>query len=126
MQEYLPLASFLFLGAFMAGAAMLTAKLIAFESAPNPNKNETYECGVVTFGDARIQFKVGYYLFALLFMVFDIEALFLFPCAAVFRQAITGVSGLTTFIVMADLGLFIFILSASLIYAWRKGALKWG
>jgi len=126
MQEYLPLASFLFLGAFMAGAAMLTAKLIAFESRPNPKKNEAYECGVETFGDARIQFKVGYYLFALLFMVFDIEALFLFPCASVYRSAIAGVSGLNTFIVMADLGLFIFILSAGLIYAWRKGALKWG
>jgi NADH:ubiquinone oxidoreductase subunit 3 (subunit A) len=126
MQEYLPLASFLFLGAFMAGAAMLTAKLIAFESKPNIHKNEAYECGVETFGDARIQFKVGYYLFALLFMVFDIEALFLFPCATVFRKAIGGVSGLTTAIVMADLGLFIFILGAGLVYAWRKGALKWG
>lgn len=126
MQEYLPLASFLFLGVFMAGAAMITAKLIAFESKPNPDKNEAYECGMDTFGDARIQFKVGYYLFALLFLVFDIEALFLFPCATVFREAIAGVSGLTTFIVMADLGLFLFILGASLIYAWRKGALKWG
>jgi len=126
MQEYLPLASFLFLGAFMAGAAMLTAKLIAFESKPNRFKNETYECGVETFGDARIQFKVGYYIFALLFLVFDIEALFLFPCAAVFRKAIAGVSGLTTAIVMADLGLFIFILGSGLIYAWRKGVLKWG
>jgi NADH-quinone oxidoreductase subunit A len=126
MQEYLPLASFLFLGAFMAGAAMLTAKLIAFESKPNPSKNETYECGIEPFGDAHIQFKVGYYLFALLFMVFDIEALFLFPCATVFRTAIAGASGLSTFVVMADLGLFMFILGAGLAYAWRKGVLKWG
>ena len=126
MQEYLPLASFLFLGAFMAGAAMLLAKLIAFESKPNPHKTEPYECGVEPFGSARIQFKVGYYIFALLFLVFDVEALFLFPCASVFHQAIAGVSGLTTFIVMADLGLFLFILATGLVYAWRKGALKWG
>ena len=126
MQDYLPLAFFLPLGLFMAGSAMLTAKLIAFESKPNAHKNEAYECGIETFGDARIQFKVGYYLFALLFMVFDIEALFLFPCLRVFKGAVAGMEGLTRIIVLADLAIFVAVLVGGLAYAWRKGALKWG
>jgi NADH:ubiquinone oxidoreductase subunit 3 (subunit A) len=84
---------------------------------PNSAKNSTYECGVETVGDTWVQFKVQYYIFALVFLVFDIEVVFLYPWAVAYNRlplfgAIEGV-------------IFILILGAALIYAWRKGALEW-
>ena len=78
-----------------------------------------------TIGNARIQFKVGYYLFALLFLVFDIEALFLFPVMMYFKQIVTGQAGLSPAIVIIDLAIFMAILVSGLAYAWKKGILKW-
>lgn len=84
---------------------------------PNPIKQQTYECGIETVGDTWIQFKVQYYIYALVFVVFDIEAVFLFPIAAAFGQ-------LDLFAVGATL-LFIFLLADGLIYAWSRGVLEW-
>ena len=84
---------------------------------PNPAKNSTYECGVETIGEAWVQFKAQYYLYALIFVVFDVEAVFLFPWAVVY-----GKLGLYAFVEMV---LFIAILTGGLLYAWRKGALEW-
>ena len=84
---------------------------------PGKVKNSTYECGEETIGSAWVQFNVGYYLFGLIFLVFDIEAAFLFPWAVVIREV--GVLGLIEII------LFIFVLLVGLAYAWRKGALEW-
>ena len=78
MSEYIILSIFLFLGAFIAAAATVTGLLLGYRTKNTKNKMAPYECGMETIGNARIQFKVGYYLFALLFLVFDIEALFLF------------------------------------------------
>jgi NADH-quinone oxidoreductase subunit A len=78
-----------------------------------------------TIGNARIQFKVGYYLFALLFLVFDIEALFLFPVLANFREIMSGNTPLSPVVVIVDLVIFIAILVSGLAYAWKKGILKW-
>ena len=80
-----------------------------------------YECGMETIGNARIQFKVGYYLFALLFLVFDIEALFLFPVMMNFREIMAGHTALLTSIVIVDLAIFMAILVSGLAYAWKKG-----
>jgi NADH-quinone oxidoreductase subunit A len=84
---------------------------------PNKVKRETYECGIETLGDAWVQFKVQYYLYALVFLIFDIEMLFLFPWAVAYNQ-------LPLFAVVA-MAVFIGILAVGLVYAWRKGALEW-
>ena len=78
-----------------------------------------------TIGNARIQFKVGYYLFALLFLVFDIEALFLFPVMMNFKEIMAGHTALPPSVVVIDLIIFIAILVSGLAYAWKKGILKW-
>ncbi len=84
---------------------------------PNRAKNATYECGMETIGDTWVQFKAQYYLFALIFVVFDVEAVFLFPWAVAYNQL-----GLYA---LAEMVLFIAVLAGGLIYAWRKGALEW-
>ena len=97
-------------------AAMTIAKLIAPRSF-NPQKGEPYECGIPTRGGSWVQFKVGYYLFAILFLMFDVETVFLFPWAVVVRDM--GVQALVSVV------FFIVILVLGLAYAWRKGALEW-
>ena len=83
----------------------------------NPQKGEAYECGIPTRGKSWMQFKVGYYLFAILFLMFDVETVFLFPWAAVVQDL--GVRGLVGIL------FFLLILVLGLAYAWRKGALEW-
>ena len=83
----------------------------------NPQKGEAYECGIPTRGKSWMQFKVGYYLFAILFLMFDVETVFLFPWAVVVQDL--GVYGLVSIL------FFLVILVLGLAYAWRKGALEW-
>ena len=83
----------------------------------NPQKGEAYECGIPTRGKSWMQFKVGYYLFAILFLMFDVETVFLFPWAAVVQDlGVYGLAGILFFLVILVLGLA---------YAWRKGAFEW-
>ena len=84
---------------------------------PNPVKNAIYECGEKTIGTAWVQFNVGFYIFGLLFLVFDVEAAFLFPWAVIVKTM--SVAGLVEAFV------FIGILVFGLAYAWKKGALEW-
>ena len=84
---------------------------------PNPIKQQSYECGIETVGDTWVQFKVQYYIYALVFVVFDVEAIFLFPIAAAYGQ-------LGLFAVGAA-ALFIFLLADGLLYAWGRGVLEW-
>ena len=125
MSEYIILSIFLFLGAFIAAAATVTGLLLGYRTKKTKNKMAPYECGMATIGNARIQFKVGYYLFALLFLVFDIEALFLFPVMMNFREIMAGHTALPPSVVIIDLVIFIAILVSGLAYAWKKGILKW-
>ena len=83
----------------------------------NPQKGDAYECGIPTRGKSWMQFKVGYYLFAILFLMFDVETVFLFPWAVVVQDL--GVYGLISIF------FFLVILVLGLAYAWRKGALEW-
>lgn len=101
--------------AFVAGAFIVSWFLRPRD--PNPVKNSPYECGEIVKGTSWIQFNVRYYLIALVFVVFDIEALFLIPWAVVFREL-----GTAAYIEMM---VFIIILLFGLIYAWKKGALEW-
>ena len=83
----------------------------------NPQKMEAYECGIPTRGTSWMQFRVGYYLFAILYLVFDVETVLLFPWATVMRDL--GPEGLESVL------FFFIILALGLAYAWKKGALKW-
>ena len=84
---------------------------------PNRIKNDTYECGMETVGPSWVQFRVQYYIFALVFVVFDVEMVFLFPFAAAF-------DALGLFAVV-EVAIFILILAVALVYAWKKDALEW-
>lgn len=84
---------------------------------PDPIKEDVYECGVTTEGSAWVQFNFRYYFFALLFVIFDVEAVFLYPWAVAFRQV--EVYGFVEVVV------FVIILAIGLVYAWRKNALEW-
>ena len=98
-------------------ASVLFGLLKIRPKRPDPIKSATYECGVETEGDAWGQFNVRYYVFALLFVVFDVEAVFLYPWAVAFRQL-----GLFAFV---EAVLFIAILVVGYVYAWRRKALEW-
>jgi len=84
---------------------------------PNSIKQQTYECGIETVGDTWVQFKVQYYIYALVFVIFDLEAVFLFPIAAAYGQ-------LGLFAVV-EIVLFVFLLAVGLAYAWSRGVLEW-
>ena len=96
--------------------AILIAKILT-KSTKNPQKGEPYECGIPTQGKTWVQLNVGYYLFALIFLIFDVELIFLFPWAVVAK-----VSG---WVALIEIVIFFFILFLGFLYAHKKGALKW-
>ncbi len=116
------LRSYLTVGIFVGLSVVLFALLLLLSWAlrpkrPQPGKYVSYESGVDPVGSLWSQSQVRYYIFALLFVMFDVEAVFIFPWAT--RLEIYGVFGLI------EMFIFIFVLLLGLIYAWRKGVLKW-
>jgi NADH-quinone oxidoreductase subunit A len=107
---------FLIAGIVMVAGANFLSNLVSPKS-DNLQKREPYESGMTTQGPTWVQFKVGYYLFAILFLVFDVEIAFLIPWAVVFGE-VGWIAFLEAFI-------FLFILGLGLLYAHKKGALKW-
>ena len=103
-------------GIAFAGGGILLSKALA-KTSTNLQKGQTYECGIPTSGTSFIQFNVGYYLFALIFLVFDVELVFMYPWAVVVKDI-----GMLAFF---EILVFMFILFMGLLYAWKKGALKW-
>jgi NADH-quinone oxidoreductase subunit A len=103
-------------GAGLVFLALWMAGLVSPRSF-NPQKGEPYECGIPTRGKSMSQFRVGYYLFAILFLMFDVETVFLFPWAVRMREL--GADGLIS------IAIFFGVLVLGLAYAWRKGALEW-
>src|SRR6267142_2295442 len=117
MPEYVYIMFFLGVGiAFVAGA-FIVSWLIRPKAPQDAVKLSPYECGEVVKGTSRVQFNVRYYLFALIFVIFDVEVLFVVPWAIVFKQL-----GMVAYLEML---IFIFILTLGLLYAWKKGALEW-
>ncbi len=116
------LGNFAFIGIFTIAAItfpllpLIVSKFVR-PSRPTPIKQSTYECGLEAIGEIWVQFKVQYYLYALAFVVFDIETVYLYPWAVAY-----GRLGLFALIEMT---IFLLILVAGLVYAWRKGALEW-
>ncbi len=114
--EWIYIGLFLVVGALIPAAAIIVAAILS-PRKPNPIKESTYECGIETVGENWVQFKAQYYVFALIFLVFDVETVFLFPWAVSLNQ-------LGLFAVVEGI-IFIGILMAGLVYAWRKGMLEW-
>ena len=107
---------FFLLGLVFAGLPLITNRLLA-PRKPGPIKLDIYECGTQTVGDPWSRFGVQYYVYALLFVLFDVEVVFLFPWAVVYRQF--GPMAL------AEMGVFLGILIVGLVYAWGTGTLEW-
>ena len=114
--DWIFIGIFLLIGLVFPAVPLILAYFLG-PKKPNSMKYETYECGIETVGDTWVQFKVQYYIFALVFVVFDVETVFLFPFAVAFN----AVSLFAVF----EVTLFILILFAGLVYVWRKGALEW-
>ena len=115
-RSYLTVGIFLILG-FLMGALMIGIAALLRPRRPQPEKYFTYESGVDPVGRDWAQSHIRYYVFALLFVMFDVEAVFIFPWAT--RLEAYGLFGLV------EMGVFIFILLLGLLYAWRKGVLRW-
>ena len=107
---------FVIMGVVLVGGAFLLSRFIT-PKVYSKSKTETYECGIDTMGSSWIQFKVGYYLFAMLFLIFDVETIFIVPWAVVMKDV-----GLVAFV---EILIFFLILGLGLLYAWKKKALRW-
>ncbi|MCX7915065.1 MAG: NADH-quinone oxidoreductase subunit A [Verrucomicrobiae bacterium] len=114
--QYLFVAVFLGVAIVFPLAPLVIARLLA-PRRPTPVKTDVYECGVEAKGDAWVQFRVGYYVYALIYVIFAVEAVFLYPWAVAF-------TGLSAGAVIAML-IFVLLLVEGLAYAWMKGALDW-
>lgn len=123
MVEYSPYALIVVLmaaAALFALTPLVLARLWAHFFSPNKpgqDKNATYECGLESKGDAWVQFKSEYYLYAIIFLIFDVETIFLLPFAVAFTKIGVGA--------FLSLMLFLFMLVSGLIWAWKKGVLTW-
>lgn len=113
---------FAIIGAAFAAGGMILVRIFA-PSRPYPEKLSTYECGADPIGDAWVQFNVRYYLFAILFIVFDVETVFMFPWARVFGRLES--LGVPVLYGLWEGLLFIAVLLLGYVYAWRKGILEW-
>jgi len=120
-----PYASFLLLLLLVVANAvgMIAASHLITRRRPTPVKELPYESGMPPLGDARERFSVKFYLVAMLFIVFDIETVFLFPWATIFREA--GALGIGTGFLLVEMLVFILILAVGYIYVWKRGALEW-
>lgn len=116
--DYLIVGGFILFGLLFV-AATVTVSNVLSPTAPSQAKSTTYECGSRPIGPPWVQFRVGYYVYALLFVVFDIETVFLYPWAVSF-----GKPGMGLFI-LVEMFIFVGILVAGLLYAWKEGALTW-
>lgn len=114
--DHIVLLMFVIIGAVFVPLTLTASHLLA-PSRHDERKLDTYECGSEPIGPPWVQFRVGYYVYALLFVVFDIETVFLYPWAVAFDRM--GV------FVLAEMIVFIAILAAGLAYAWKEGALRW-
>jgi NADH-quinone oxidoreductase subunit A len=116
--SYAPFGLMLVVGVGFVAAAMAANKLLRTHR-PSTAKQSTYECGVDPVGDGWAQSNIRYYVFAYLYVLFAVEAVFLFPWAVVFDAPGFGVATLV------EMGIFVGLLALGLLYAWRRGVLRW-
>lgn len=116
LNNYLFVTAFLVIGILLPVVALTFGRFLR-PHHPYEEKNKTYESGIDPFGDSRVQFNVRYYMFALLFVIFDVETVFLYPWAVAYDQ-------LGLFALM-EVSIFVLMLIIGLIYAWKKKVLSW-
>lgn len=117
MAAYIPIALFAISAAIFAGGTILVARLIRPTSRDADGKLDPYECGIEPVRDARQRFSVRFYIIAMLFLIFDVETVFLFPWAVQYDQlALFG---------FVEMMIFLAILVFGYVYAWKRGALEW-
>ncbi len=114
--QYLPVLIYVAI-AVLFGAVTITIGTVVRPRHPYREKLRPYESGMEPFGDARMPFPMRYYIIAMLFVIFDIEAVFLYPWAVVFNQI--------GFVGLMEMFFFIAVLLVGYVYAWKKGALEW-
>jgi NADH-quinone oxidoreductase subunit A len=114
--DYLPILFFLAIAIGFAVFAVVASSLLG-QKKPSAAKQAPYECGMPTIGPTYIRIPIKYYIFAMLFLLFDIEVVFLYPLAVVYKEL-----KIVAFLAMA---VFIAILVVAYIYIWKKGALEW-
>ena len=120
-QDYFPLLIFVVISIVFAFIAIALPSILG-PGRKNAQKLEPYESGIIPFHDARRRFPVKYYLVAMLFILFDIEVIFLFPWAGVLRELRDGYS---IWLAIGPMGFFLLLLIVGLLYEWKKGALDW-
>ena len=111
-----PIALFLVVAVVFPLVPLLLSRFLA-PNKPNPVKLEPYESGMETIGPTHVQFPIRYYLYALIFVIFDVEVIYLFPWALVYLEG--GMA------VITEMAIFVGVLALGLLYAWRKRALTW-
>jgi NADH-quinone oxidoreductase subunit A len=116
---YIPVLILMLMAAAVGGLVIVVSTLIG-RGTPNKRKDMPFECGVPPVGDARHRFSVRFYLVAILFLLFDVEAIFFFPWAVVFKKFLS----INTFILL-EMSVFVGILLVGYFYVLRKGALEW-
>jgi len=114
--SYLIVFAFLLIGILLPIVALFLGKLLR-PHAPSETKYTTYESGIDPFHDSRVQFNIRYYMFALMFVIFDVETVFLYPWAVAYNKL--GIFALIEMLI------FVFMLLIGLLYAWKKKVLKW-
>jgi len=134
MQNYVPVLLLIGFVALNAVAIVVASSLIT-RARPTPVKQEAYESGMPPLGDARERFSVKFYMVAMLFIIFDIETVFMIPWSVFYRQlsctvplvAITNVcpAGKLSFFGLGEMLVFMLILLVGFVYVWKKGALQW-
>lgn len=117
LHDFLYVGIFLLIGILFAISPIIVSSLIGGRSE-GAKRSETYESGMPTIGSAWIQFSVSYYIFALIFLAFDVDVLYLFPVALAYNQGL----GIRDFVAIV---IFIGILSLAIVYSWRKGVFLW-
>jgi len=122
IEGYLIMNNYIFLGVFLAVSVVFAASGILLGRLfapykPNREKSSVYECGVEPIGEAWVPVRMSFYLYALIFVIFDIETVLLLPVLTVYKNM--------GWIALVDVGIFVGILTVGLWYVWKKGALRW-
>jgi NAD(P)H-quinone oxidoreductase subunit 3 len=115
--SYQLLIGFLLLGVVLGAVPLIIPRLISPRYS-GPKTEDTYECGVDTIGSSWIRFSVSFYLFALIFVAFEVDVLYLFPIAVVYNQGFEWRD-------LVEVSMFLSILTLGIVYAWRRGVFEW-
>lgn len=116
LNQWLYIGIFVVVSLSLPTIAIVLARILS-PKKPNSIKNSAYECGIETYGTSWVQFRIQYYIYALVFLVFDVEAIFLYPFAVVYNQV--------TLFAVVEAIIFLLILLGGFFYIWKKEALTW-